>query len=766
MHLAIALALSTTTASTLLQAVNFNQYNGRVDQVISPKQRVFARYTNWNNKILPIDPTDGLQSYYNGAAPSHFVTNQVVLGDTYVFSPSTVGDFRVSFLRYNLNTIAGSLGYDLSKNLGWPTSTTKNIFYPTKPFGIIAGYWGLGGNTSQVVSDQNNIFTIEPSMTKTIGRHTLNFGADLRKYNFNYVQSSFGTGLFVFTGQYSGNGLADALLGDPATDFMVNPIKPAGTQNYQGYYFGDVWNVNNRLTLNLGVRWEIHGPWTEHHDRLSVFQPAVQNPLAAGYAGALAYVNSPARSQRGSTDLNPHQFSPRIGASYRITDKTVFRSGFGIFYAPTDMSFALEPVNDFVSAAQTTVNTTPLIQAGTFNFNNPFPDGVLLPIGRSTNSALNAAGLGQTFGAAIPTGKFSYVIQFYAAIERELDARTSLQIAFAGSQASHLIPPSGLGDMMNPLPDSELAQGDALLNPVANPFANLVTNGSLAGPAIPAGQLLRKYPQFYNITDSASYDRSSTYDALQVSLQHQFSGGGTIRGGYTWGKMIGNADNTTGYFLDHTGNNNNNTYTPQDPNNLRGERSLSFFNVRQRFVASYVLDLPVGKGQRYLHNANSVENALIGGWGINGITTFQTGFPTSIGYNGPTGISTYFGGGSPRPNYPAGCKKPIGGSAQSRLNEWFNTSCFTAPAYWGYGNEPRADSTLTNAGVANYDFALFKTTHITERFALQFRTEIFNLFNRVQFSAPNTTLNGGSFGVVSGQSNDPRLFQFALRLTY
>jgi Carboxypeptidase regulatory-like domain/TonB dependent receptor len=744
---------------------NFNQYNARVDHAISEKQRVFGRYTYWNNKNLPNDST-GLQSYYGGLAPEHIVVNQIVLGDTYVFNPSTVGDLRVAFLRYNYQRAPGSLGYDLSKNLGWPSSTTKDIFYPTKPFSIIFGYWGLSGNPSNIVNDQNNSFSLEPSMTKTMGRHTLKFGADLRKYQFNYVQSSFGTGLFLFSGQFSGNAVADALLGDPFVDFLINPIKPAGTQNYQGYYFGDVWNVNNRLTLNLGVRWEIPGPWTERHDRLSVFQPNATNPLASEYRGALAYVNSSARSARGSTDLKLNHFAPRIGAAYRVGNKTVLRAGFGMFYAPDDMSFALQPVNDFVSAAQTTVNPTPLIKAGIFDFANPFPDGVLLPIGRSTNAAINAAGLGQTFGAAIPNETFPYVLQFNAAIERELDPRTSFQLAFAGSQASHLIPPSGSGDMINPLPDSYLAQGDALLNPVPNPFATLVTNGPLAGATIPAGQLLRKYPEFYNITDSASYDRSSTYDALQASVQHRFSGGGTLLGSYTWGKILGNADNTTGYFLDSTGNNNSNTFSPQDPNNLRAERSLSFFDARQRFVASYVLDLPFGKGQNFLNGATGVENAVIGGWGVNGITTFQTGFPISIGYSGSTGISTYFGGGNPRPNYTAGCPKSIEGSSQHRLNQWFNTSCFTAPAYWGYGNEPRADSSLTNAGVANYDFAVFKNTHVTDRFVIQFRTEIFNLFNRVQFAAPNSVLNSGSFGIVSGQSNNPRLFQFALRLNY
>ncbi len=744
---------------------NFNQYNARIDQVFSEKQRLFARYTNWNNTNLPDDST-GLQSYYGGLAPEHFVTNSIALGDTYIFNPSTVGDLRVAFLRYNYHRSPASFGYNLSQNLGWPISTTQNILNPTKPFGIIGGYWGLGGNPSNIVDDQNSSFSIEPSLTKIMGKHTLSFGADLRKYVYNYVQSSFGAGLFIFTGQFSGNAVADALLGAPAVDQLVNSIKPAATQNYQGYYFGDTWNATSRLTLNLGVRWELSGPWTERHDRLSVFQPDTPNPLAPGYNGALAYVNSSARTQRGNTDLQFTHFAPRLGAAYRATDKIVLRAGLGVFYAPADLSFALQPSGDFVNSVQTTVTTTPLIQAGTFNFDNPFPDGVLSPLGRSTNSALNAQALGQSVPAPIPNETYPYVVQFNAALEQQLDSQTSMQIAFAGSQASHLIPPSGSGDMINPLPDSALSQGQALLKPVPNPFASLITNGPLAGSTIPAGQLLRRYPQFYNLTDSASYDRSSTYDALQTSVQRRFPNGGTILVAYTWSKILGNADNTTGYFLDSTGNNNSNTGTPQDPNNLRAERSLSYYDARQRFVASYVLDLPVGKGQTFLHDASGIENALVGGWGINGITTFQTGFPISIGYNGSTAISTYFGGGNPRPNVVPGCGKRIGGSAQSKLNEWFNTACFTAPAEFGYGNEPRVDATLKNAGVANYDFALFKTTRISERFALQFRTEVFNLFNRVQFAAPNSSLDSGSFGVVSGQTNNPRLLQFALRLTY
>jgi len=178
-----------------------------------------------------------------------------------------------------------------------------------------------------------------------------------------------------------------------------------------------------------------------------------------------------------------------------------------------------------------------------------------------------------------------------------------------------------------------------------------------------------------------------------------------------------------------------------------------------------VLPLPLGKGKRFLTGATGVVDKVVSGWGVSGITTFQSGFPIPI-LAQPTSISTYFNGGPPRPNITAGCNPAIGGAAQAKLSKWFDTSCYTQPSSFGFGDEPRADSHARTQGINNWDFSLTKDTKITERFSLSYRAEIFNLFNRVQFNPPGNQLGSSLFGVVSGQLNSPRLIQMALRLTF
>jgi hypothetical protein len=201
----------------------------------------------------------------------------------------------------------------------------------------------------------------------------------------------------------------------------------------------------------------------------------------------------------------------------------------------------------------------------------------------------------------------------------------------------------------------------------------------------------------------------------------------------------------------------------QDNNRLDLERAVSSFDVPHRLIVSYVVDLPFGHGKRFLAGTNGAVDRVIGGWGLNGVSTFQSGYP--IGLTTASNLTNSLGGGS-RPNYVGGCNYQVSGSAQSRINGWFNTACFTAPPSFTFGNTARALSNLRGPGVNNFDFALFKTTEITERVGLQFRTEVFNLFNRVQFQIPNTTLGVAQFGVISLQANNPRLVQLALRLQF
>ncbi|MGH9581976.1 MAG: carboxypeptidase regulatory-like domain-containing protein, partial [Bryobacteraceae bacterium] len=199
---------------------------------------------------------------------------------------------------------------------------------------------------------------------------------------------------------------------------------------------------------------------------------------------------------------------------------------------------------------------------------------------------------------------------------------------------------------------------------------------------------------------------------------------------------------------------------------LSADKSLASFDTPDRMVISYVLDVPVGKGRKFLSNANRFVNATVGGWGIEGVTTFQSGFPLHLTTN--SGNINSPGAGSQRPNVVAGCNATISGSATSRLNEWFNTSCFTHPSAFTYGDESRTDPRLRSAGIANFDFSAFKNFPILpdDRAHLQFRAEFFNLFNRVQFGYPGQALGASNFGEVTSQQNLPRLVQFALRLAF
>jgi hypothetical protein len=241
-------------------------------------------------------------------------------------------------------------------------------------------------------------------------------------------------------------------------------------------------------------------------------------------------------------------------------------------------------------------------------------------------------------------------------------------------------------------------------------------------------------------------------------VQKRFAHGASINGAYTWAKLLSNTDTLTTWLE---------SSVPgiQNPRNLQGEKSLSADNAAQRLVVSYVYDLPFGRGRTFLPNSPGVVNAVIGGWGVGGLTTLMTGFPLGFGTN--QNLTNSFGGGS-RPNYVPGCAKQTTGSAVSRLNDWFNTSCFTQPDAFTFGNEPRLDSALRGPGVAQWDASAYKSFPINRdgNINVQFRAEAFNLFNRVQFGYPGLTQGTSNFGVVTSQLNLPRVLQFSLRANF
>jgi hypothetical protein len=313
-----------------------------------------------------------------------------------------------------------------------------------------------------------------------------------------------------------------------------------------------------------------------------------------------------------------------------------------------------------------------------------------------------------------------------------------------------------------------LALQGALTTLVPNNFTG-ITSGSLAktvAPTIEAGQLLRPYPEYSGVNLAGYGCCDSSYNSLQVSVTKRFQGGGTLLAAYTNAKLISNTDTLTSWLEGNTGG----VGSVQDWNNLGGERSLSSQDVPQRLVVSYVLDLPFGHGKRFLSSASGAMDRVVGGWGIDGVTTFQRGFPLKISYGNSTPLSNAnLGTGKLRPNVVSGCNKSsVPGGLQAHLDQWFNTACFVAPADWGFGDEARVDSTLRQEGIDNFDFAVFKRANFgpDNRLGVEFRTEFFDLFNHPQFGAPGTALGSSTFGIVSSQVNNPRQIQFAMKFIF
>jgi hypothetical protein len=504
---------------------------------------------------------------------------------------------------------------------------------------------------------------------------------------------------------------------------------------------------------------DIVGSFTENYDRIAVFLPGAVDPLGQQVGlnlhGQMALVNSPAHPDRHQLSYNP-LFAPRLGFAYSVMKDTVIRGGYGLSWVSSEqINYSMAPFQSPVNAATTTMVTsadgglTPLD-----TLSNPFPNGVIVPPGHDI--ARLRAFEGASFRAPIADQPTPYVQQWNLELQRQLGSGFVLNAGYAGSKATHL---SFSQLAINMISEQDMARGSALLATVNNPFFGAIpaSGGELGRATETAGQLLRPYPQFLNVSDAAAQRGSSTYEAMQVRLVKRFHAGGMVQASYTWAKLLSDTDTLTSWLEAGHG-----VGGVQNPSNLRLEKSPASFDVPQRLVVSYVVDLPVGKGKKFLGNVSGIGDKIFSGWGINGVSTLQGGYPLT--FTTANNLTNSFGGGS-RPNVIS-ADKSIDGSAQSRIGKWFNTAAFAQPASFTYGNESRTDPNLRSHGIANYDLTIRKSIPINERVSLQFRTEFFNLFNRVQFTDPNTSLGNPQFGIVSGSMNLPRLVQFGLRLEF
>jgi len=744
---------------------SIDQYDIKGDQVITDRQRLSLR---WSQRR----PTQSPAQFWPADifVAQNAVTNRQngfggALDYTSVRSPSHLMKFRwgISHVYYRIDV--NSPDFDPTQ-LGFPSYIRDSANALGFPAFEVTGYAGIGIGSNL---SRGSLGMLEQTWslanTKTFSRHTLRFGAEVRAMANNSNQLGRATGAYTFPVSFTQgpNGQsASATAGDGFASFLLGLGGGTLTHNFKiidtvsqyiAGYFQDDYKATSRLTLNLGLRYDLFVPRVERHNRAVVVDPTAPSPLAgpsgiANLTGGLQYVgvNGYPRTQN---DTDWKDFGPRFGFAYRASKQTVVRGGYGIFFGPSPSQAAAT-----VTATGFRTDSTffgSIDGTGLFPYNylsDPFPNASFIPVRGSSQGLLTT--VGQSIAAPGRYNKTPYVQNFNLGIQYQFSGDWLLETSYSGSRGVDLI----WSPSINQLPLENLALGSRLLTQVKNPFYGLITGTSvLAQPTVQQRYLLAPYPQFTGVQIANAPGASSNYNSLQVRVEKRFARGLSVLGAFTWGKMMDDASSN------NTGNLNGNG-TSEDAYNRHLDYSLSTADVARRLVVSYVYELPFGRGQHFGGSWNRLTDAILGGWQTNGIIAWQTGLPLVFTANNQANI---FNPGS-RPNNN-GISGELSGPVEDRLNRYFNTSVFSQPALYTIGNMSRT-SDIRAPGLRNFDLSLFKNFQLTEKLKLQYRAEAFNAFNTPQFGAPNSSVTSASFGVVTTQANSPRQLQMALKLLF
>jgi Carboxypeptidase regulatory-like domain len=784
----------------------------RIDQNLGAKHKVFFSYSSRDNENINGSPS--LPNPLDTTFFSSFFSHYVRVGWDYFFRPTLLNHLNVGLNRVNSNSTATSVnGTNWDQAIG--LSGANGPTFP--PIGFNNDNQGLSGFGSPNADDDVvNSLVVSDSISWTHGRHNVRFGIDWRAFQFSVVDRSHQSPSIGFDiaqtaaepgqGLNTGDPFASFLLGAPASvSLAVRSRQPRFVSNYYAGYVVDDFKVHRSLTLNLGLRYDIETPRHESADAQSVFDPRAPNPGAIApdgspLPGALIFAGTgPGRSgTRASGAATYHKdFAPRIGFAYSPEAlfghirQTVIRGGYGIYYAPLTYG-------DFGQALTDGFTASP-------SFTAPFNPALLLDSGipsfpppPNLDPAQDNGGSGGGFGGvtflAPSYGRPGMVQNWDLEIQHQFTTDLILSVAYVGSHGTHLrsslaqinnLNPKffSLGSALNSPIDSATAASLGI-NPPFQQFETLYSPGNIA-------QALRPFPQYQSINTDCCLENlgQSTYNALLAKLERRFHNGLNLLASYTYSKTLTDADSALPAFVSFSGGG-----SVQNSYNLRNEKSLSYQDIPHTFVVSYVYELPLGKGKKFLDKGGVVDRAL-GGWQIGGVQRYQSGQPLAFGC--ATGIPAYDGcirfdrvPGQPLLSSTAssfdkggvslskgvGCSENSDGtfSAPVGVVTYWNCAAFIDPnaadlvAARGYtfGNMPRIIGSVRSRGYVNEDFSIIKRTRLFESNALVFKAELFNAFNRHVFTRPDTGVQSSTFGATFGTVNGPRNVQFTLRYDF
>jgi hypothetical protein len=748
--------------------LNTNSVDVKLDENLSDRSRFFVRYSRLGlNQPAPVELPSAVAVAQNTPNNQAQTNNSAAIDYTLTLSPTDLLEFRYGFARIKLNYSSISLGFNPTQ-LGFPSSIAANADHLVFPGIAPANYYSLGnpqqGDTRAPGFD-SHILAVEN--TRIFGAHTLRVGWEGRLFRSNDTESGSSTGAFTFAAGLTqgpnpnaasttaGNSIATLLLGGGSGSMLIASKDGATQSLYYGAFIQDDWKVSRKLTLNMGVRYDLDIPRTERYNRMETFNTTIPSPLAgpsgiAGLRGGTVFVGVNGASRR-QFDPQYANFSPRFGFAYQVDANTVIRGGFGIFFAPT-----LRPANATIGSegfsASTDYNASPNGLTQTGFLSNPFPNGFNKPVG-NTQGLLT--GIGSSFENPLTGDNIvPYTENWDFDIQRQLPGNLLIDIAYVGSHGVHLNK-SGANQLnLDQLTPASIALGNKLQQSVPNPFYGIITTGPESTATIPLYYLLAPFPQFAVVQAEFPTGGYSSYHAVQLKVEKRFSHGLTALLSFTGQKSIDDFSQ-----ISNVGNQSGGIQNIYDDSQ---QKSVSSNDRSRRLVISGTYQLPVGRGKALGRNWNRVVDAMIGQWQVNGIYTYQTGFPISVtAANNCTGCGIQ----TLRPNNN-GQSAALSGPISQRLNKYFNTSVFSQPVAFTFGNTGRTLPDVRNPSSENIDFSLFKSFRPMERLTAELRAEAYNLLNQVVFGAPGLGINSNTFGVISTQSNSPRTIQFGLKLLF
>jgi hypothetical protein len=735
-------------SSSPVNKPRITEQTGRLDHVITANHRFFLSVVR-NHTSNVIQNSGGFPSDFLGSNNDHTGIG-IRVGDVIVARPDLVLDLRYGLNRHGYQNVAGSAGFDLA-SLGLPAALVGRLDgrFTTLPQLNIDSFSAIGGNTGAQIN-QFTFHFLNANLAHSRANHSLRFGAELRVFQINSGTLGNISPSYTFSSNWTrgpldnataapvGQGLASFVYGLPTGGSIDRSATLAEQSKYMAFYLQDDWKVTRRLTVNLGLRYELELPTTERFNRANRgFDFSTPNPVQA--AAQTNYARNPIAEipaadfkvlgglqfagvngvPRGMWSADKRVFMPRAGLAFHLNPTTVIRAGYGIFFE----ALGADRYDVLQQGFSQTTTLVPSLNSGqTFQATlaNPFPNGLLAPTGAS-GGLLTATG--QSVSLFWPDRHAGYVQRWTLNVQRELPRRMLVEVRYVGNRGTGL----SMDQALNSEPAQYLSRSPVrdqntinyLTAAVPNPFYGISQFSTTQAQTVQRSRLLTPYPHFTGIstTLSAGY---SWYHGLEMRAEKRLSRGFSVQGSYTWSK-----------FMDAS-----QKLNPTDPYPVH---SISSLDRPHHFAGSGIYEMPVGKGRRFLSGAPSVADHVLGGWSVQAIYQKQSGAPISFGNIIFTGDIHQI---------------PIPSSERSVLR-WFNTDAgFNRNSQQQLANNirtfPSMLSGLRACGVNNWDVSIFKGFRIAERLSFQLRAEAADGLNYAQFSAPNANPSSTLFGQVNG----------------